>query len=109
MLMDTKRIFTAEEMEALRPLFLEAEQRVDQILRQMRKLKKEGLADSEDMVNLVQDLYLNTYVADLRRTNGTAASHILTQAKKTKRFTAENTRRVDEGKLITNLFGVDCV
>jgi predicted nucleic acid-binding Zn-ribbon protein len=109
MLMDKKGIFTAEEMEALRPLFLEAEQRVDQILRQMRKLKKEGLADSEDMVNLVQDLYLNTYVADLRRTNGTAASHILTQAKKTKRFTAENTRRVDEGKLITNLFGVDCV
>jgi predicted nucleic acid-binding Zn-ribbon protein len=108
MLMDTKRIFTAEEMEALRPLFLEAEQRVDQILRQMRKLKKEGLADSEDMVDLVQDLYLNTYVADLRRTNGTAASHILTQAKKTKRFTAENTRRVDEGKLITNLFGVEC-
>ena len=109
MLMDTKRIFTAEEMEALRPLFLEAEQRVDQILRQMRKLKKEGLADSEDMVDLVQDLYLNTYVADLRRANGTAASHILTQAKKTKRFTTENTRRVDEGKLITNLFGVDCV
>jgi len=108
MLMDTKRIFTPEEMEALRPLFLEAENRVDQILRQMRKLKKEGLADSKDMVNLVQDLYLNTYVADLRRTNGTAASHILTQAKKTKRFTAENTRRVDEGKLITNLFGVEC-
>lgn len=108
MLMDTNRIFSAEEMEALRPLFLEAEQRVDQILRQMRKLKKEGLADSEDMVDLVQDLYLNTYVADLRRTNGTAASHILTQAKKTKRFTAENTRRVDEGKLITNLFGVEC-
>lgn len=108
MLMDTKRIFMAEEMESLRPLFLEAEQRVDQILRQMRKLKKEGLADSKDMVNLVQDLYLNTYVADMRRTNGTAASHILTQAKKTKRFTAENTRRVDEGKLITNLFGVEC-
>lgn len=108
MLMDTKRIFTAEEMEALRPLFLEAENRVDQILRQMRKLKKEGLADSEDMVDLVRDLYLNTYVADLRRTNGTAASHILTQAKKTKRFTTENTRRVDEGKLITNLFGVEC-
>lgn len=109
MLMDTKRIFTAEEMEALRPLFLEAENRIDAIIKQMRKLKKEGLSDSEEMVNLVQDLYLNTYVADMRRTNGTAASHILTQAKKTKRFTAENTRRVDEGKLITNLFGVDCV
>tara|TARA_B100002019_G_scaffold293345_1_gene320301 strand:- start:1070 stop:3250 length:2181 start_codon:yes stop_codon:yes gene_type:complete len=108
MLMDTKRIFSAEEMEALRPLFLEAEQRVDQILKQMRKLKKEGLSDSEEMVKLVQDLYLNTYVADMRRMNGTAASHVLTQAKKTKRFTAENTRRVDEGKLITNLFGVDC-
>lgn len=108
MLMNTKRIFTAEEMEALRPLFLEAENRVDSILKQMRKLKKEGLSDSKEMVNLVQELYLNTYVADMRRTNGTAASHVLTQAKKTKRFTAENTRRVDEGKLITNLFGVDC-
>lgn len=108
MLMDTKRIFTAEEMEALRPLFLEAENRVDQVIRQMRKLRKEGLSDSEEMVNLVQDLYLNTYVADLRRTNGTAASHILTQAKKSKQFTKENTRRVDEGKLITNLFGVEC-
>lgn len=108
MLMDTKRIFTAEEMEALRPLFLEAENRVDQVIRQMRKLRKEGLSDSKEMVNLVQDLYLNTYVADLRRTNGTAASHILTQAKKSKQFTKENTRRVDEGKLITNLFGVEC-
>ncbi len=60
------------------------------------------------MVDLIQDLYLNTYVADLRRANGTAASHILTQAKKTKQFTAANTRRVDSGKLITNLFGVEC-
>ena len=101
-------ILSAEVMEALRPLFLEAENRVDQIVRQMRKLRKEGLSDSKEMVNLVQDLYLNTYVADLRRTNGTAASHILTQAKKSKQFTKENTRRVDEGKLITNLFGVEC-
>lgn len=109
MLIDKKGdILSAEVMQALRPLFLEAENRVDKIIRQMRKLKKEGLTDSEEMVNLVQDLYLNTYVADLRRTNGTAASHILTQAKMTKNFTAENTRRVDEGKLITNLFGVDC-
>jgi len=108
MLMDTKRIFTAEEMEALRPLFLEAENRIDSIVKQIKKLKKEGLSDSKEMVNLMQDLYLNTYVADMRRTNGTAASHILTQAKKTKRFTAENTRRVNEGKLITNLFGVEC-
>jgi predicted nucleic acid-binding Zn-ribbon protein len=108
MLMDTKRILTAEEMEALRPLFLEAENRIDKIVRQMRKLKKEGLSDSEEMVDLVRDLYLNTYVADLRRTNGTAASHVLTQAKKSKQFTAENTRRIDEGKLITNLFGVEC-
>lgn len=109
MLMEKKGdILSAEVMQALRPLFLEAENRVDQIIKQMRKLKKEGLADSEEMVDLVQDLYLNTYIADLRRTNGTAASHILTQAKMTKRFTAENTRRVNEGKLITNLFGVDC-
>ncbi len=109
MLMEKKGdILSAEVMQALRPLFLEAENRVDQIFKQMLKLKKEGLADSEEMVDLVQDLFLNTYVADLRRTNGTAASHILTQAKMTKRFTAENTRRVNEGKLITNLFGVDC-
>lgn len=109
MLMDKKgNILSAEEMEALRPLFLEAENRVDQIIKQMRKLRSEGLTDSEQMVDLVQDLYLNTYVADLRRTNGTAASHVLTQAKKSKQFTQENTRRVNEGKLITNLFGVEC-
>lgn len=108
MLMDTKRILTAEEMEALRPLFLEAENRIDSIFKRMQKLQREGLVDSEEMVELVQDLYLNTYVADLRRANGTAASHILTQAKKSKAFTAANTRRVDTKKLITNLFGVDC-
>lgn len=109
MLMDKKgNILSAEEMEALRPLFLEAENRVDKIVKQMRKLRSEGLTDSEQMVDLVQDLYLNTYVADLRRTNGTAASHVLTQAKKSKQFTQENTRRVNEGKLITNLFGVEC-
>tara|TARA_Y100000385_G_C13102108_1_gene645209 strand:- start:2210 stop:4420 length:2211 start_codon:yes stop_codon:yes gene_type:complete len=109
LLMEQKgTILSAEVMEALRPLFLEAENRIDGIVKQINKLKKEGLTDSEDMVNLIQDLYLNTYVAELRRTNGTAASHILTQAKKSKQFTAENTRRVDQGKLITNLFGVEC-
>lgn len=109
LLMEQKgKILSAEVMEALRPLFLEAENRIDSIVKQINKLKKEGLTDSEDMVNLIQDLYLNTYVAELRRTNGTAASHILTQAKKSKQFTAENTRRVDQGKLITNLFGVEC-
>ena len=109
LLMEQKgKILSAEVMEALRPLFLEAENRIDGIVKQINKLKKEGLTDSEDMVTLIQDLYLNTYVAELRRTNGTAASHILTQAKKRKRFTAENTRRIDQGKLITNLFGVEC-
>ena len=102
------KILSPEVMEALRPLFIEAEQRVDTVLKQINKLKREGLADSAEMVELIQDLYLNTYVADLRRANGTAASHILTQAKKTKQFTAANTRRVDSGKLITNLFGVEC-
>ena len=101
-------ILSAEVMEALRPLFLEAENRIDKIVRQISKLKREGLTDSEDMVDLLRDLYLNTYVAELRRTNGTAASHVLTQAKKTKQFTAENTRRMNKGQLITNLFGVDC-
>ena len=102
------RLFSAEEMEALRPLFLEAENRIDSTLRQMKKLQKDGLADSEDMVKLVQDLYFNTYIADLRRTNGRAASHILIQAKKSKKFTSENTRRLNDKRLITNLFGVEC-
>tara|TARA_B100001059_G_scaffold64343_1_gene60398 strand:- start:3087 stop:5261 length:2175 start_codon:yes stop_codon:yes gene_type:complete len=109
LLMEQKgTILSAEVMEALRPLFLEAENRIDKIVRQISKLKREGLTDSEDMVDLLRDLYLNTYVAELRRTNGTAASHVLTQAKKTKQFTAENTRRINKGQLITNLFGVDC-
>ena len=84
MLMEKKGdILSAEEMEALRPLFLEAENRVDQIIKQMRKLKKEGLADSEEMVDLSSRfVFKYIYLADLRRTNGTAASHILTQAKK---------------------------
>ena len=106
--MEQNRLFTAEEMEALRPLFLEAENRIDSTLKQMKKLQKDGLTDSEDMVKLVQDLYFNTYIADLRRTNGRAAAHILVQAKKSKKFTAENTRRLNDKRLITNLFGVEC-
>ena len=102
------RIFSPEEMEALRPLFIEANNRVDQTLRQMRKLKKDGQADSAEMVKLVEDLYFNNYIAELQRTNGRAASHIMLQAKKTKRFVAENTRRVNRNQLITNLFGVKC-
>jgi hypothetical protein len=102
------RIFSPEEMEALRPLFIEANNRVDQTLKQMRKLKKDGQADSAEMVKLVEDLYFNNYIAELQRTNGRAASHIMLQAKKTKRFVAENTRRVNRNQLITNLFGVKC-
>ena len=102
------RIFRPEEMEALRPLFIEANNRVDQTLKQMRKLKQDGQADSAEMVKLVEDLYFNNYIAELQRTNGRAASHILTQAKKTKRFVADNTRRVNRNQLITNLFGVKC-
>jgi hypothetical protein len=70
------RIFSPEEMEALRPLFIEANNRVDQTLRQMRKLKKDGQADSAEMVKLVEDLYFNNYIAELQRTNGRAASQI---------------------------------
>lgn len=106
--MDQNRMFTAEEMEALRPLFIEANNRVDQTLKQMRKLKKDGQADSAEMVKLVEDLYFNNYMAEMQRTNGRAASHVLSQAKKTKRFVAENTRRVNQNQLITNLFGVKC-
>lgn len=106
--MDQNRMFTAEEMEALRPLFIEANNRVDQTLKQMRKLKKDGQADSAEMVKLVEDLYFNNYMAEMQRTNGRAASHVLSQAKKTKRFVSENTRRVNQNQLITNLFGVKC-
>ena len=102
------RIFNDVEMEALRPLFIEANNRVDQTLKQMRKLKKDGQADSAEMVKLVEDLYFNNYIAEMQRTNGRAASHVLLQAKKTKRFVAENTRRVNRNQLITNLFGVKC-
>lgn len=106
--MDQNRIFGPEEMEALRPLFIEANNRVDQTLKQMRKLKQDGQADSTEMVKLVENLYFNNYIAELQRTNGRAASHILSQAKKTKRFVSENTRRVNRNQLITNLFGVKC-
>jgi hypothetical protein len=106
--MDYDGIFGPEQMEALRPLFIEANNRVDQTLKQMRKLKKDGQADSAEMVKLVEDLYFNNYIAEMQRTNGRAASHVLLQAKKTKRFVAENTRRVNRNQLITNLFGVKC-
>jgi hypothetical protein len=102
------RMLTAIELEALNTLFAAVENRQISTLRQIRNLQKEGLTDSEEMVNLMQDLYLTTYVAELKRTSQTAASHILLQAKKAKKMVESNTRKIKAGKLITNLFGVEC-
>ena len=102
------RMLTAIELEALNTLFAAVENRQVSTLRQIRNLQKEGLTDSEEMVNLMQDLYLTTYVAELKRTSQTAASHILLQAKKAKKMVESNTRKIKAGKLITNLFGVEC-
>lgn len=102
------RMLTAIELEALNTLFAAVENRQVSTLRQIRNLQKEGLTDSEEMVNLMQDLYLTTYVAELKRTSQTAASHILLQAKKAKKMVESNTRKLKAGKLITNLFGVEC-
>jgi len=102
------RMLTAIELEALNTLFAAVENRQISTLRQIRNLQKEGLTDSEEMVNLMQDLYLTTYVAELKRTSQTAASHILLQAKKAKKMVDSNTRKIKAGKLITNLFGVEC-
>jgi hypothetical protein len=102
------RVLTAIELEALNTLFAAVENRQISTLRQIRNLQKEGLTDSEEMVNLMQDLYLTTYVSELKRTSQTAASHILLQAKKAKKMVESNTRKIKAGKLITNLFGVEC-
>ncbi len=106
--MDQNRILTAQEMRALQNLFIEAENIVDKSLRKLQRLTNEGRLDSPEAVEVLEDLALAGYMNTLRRKTGSAASHILTEAKRLKKVTAENTKRLKTGELITSLLGVEC-
>ena len=106
--MDQNRILTAPEMRALQNLFVEAENIVDNSLKKLQRLTKEGRLDSPEAVEILEDLALAGYMNTLRRKTGSAASHILTEAKRLKKVTSENTKRLNTGQLITSLLGVEC-
>lgn len=102
------RMLTAIELESLRSLFVTVENRMVNSTQKLSKLIKEGRGDSEEAVKLLEDIYFSTYIANIRKTTGTEASRILSQFKATKKMVESNTRKVNKGQLITNLFGVDC-
>ena len=102
------RMLTAIEQAALRKLFVAVENRMVNSMNKLRKLRKEGLADSKEAVDLIEDIYFSTYIANIRKSSGTEASRILREMKTTKKLVAENTSKVNKGELITNLFGVKC-
>lgn len=102
------RMLTAIELEALRTLFVAVENRMVNSTNKLRKLLKEGRGDSPEAVELLEDIYFSTYIGNIRRSTGTEASRILSQLKATKAMVESNTRKVNTGKLITNLFGVEC-
>ena len=77
-------------------------------MNKLRKLRQEGLADSKEAVDLIEDIYFSTYIANIRKSSATEASRILREMKTTKQTVASNTRKVNRGELITNLFGVEC-
>lgn len=106
--MDQNRILTAPEMRALQNLFVEAENIIDNSLKKLQRLTKEGRLDSPEAVEILEDLALAGYMNTLRRKTGSAASHILTEAKRLKKVTSENTKRLNTGQLITSLLGVEC-
>ena len=102
------RMLTAIELESLRSLFVTVETRMVNSTQTLSRLIKEGRGDSEEAVKLLEDIYFSTYIANIRKTTGTEASRILSQFKATKKMVESNTRKVNKGQLITNLFGVDC-
>jgi hypothetical protein len=102
------RMLTAIELEALRTLFVAVENRMVNSTNKLRTLLKEGRGDSAEAVALLEDIYFSTYIGNIRRSTGTEASRILSQMKATKAMVESNTRKVNTGKLITNLFGVEC-
>jgi hypothetical protein len=102
------RMLTAIEQAALRKLFIAVENRMVNSMNKLRKLRQEGLADSKEAVDLIEDIYFSTYIANIRKSSATEASRILREMKTTKQTVASNTRKVNRGELITNLFGVEC-
>lgn len=106
------RVFNAEEQDLLEPILREAEQRVIGTFKAMRTLRAKGGFKStnltDDEYDMVMELQFYSYVADAIKTNGTRASHSLKNQQKIKIMRGGHKRKLDSGKPIDDIFGVQC-
>lgn len=104
------RLFKADELEMLTPLIQEAQQRMFDARKILFSLAREGKLDSEETVQVLQDIQFYNYIGNVAYiSQKTLSSNVMTQLRRMKKSIALQEGSLARGKAIDDImFGVKC-